>query len=78
MSVVSEDADVEVVEDAEEDAEEDSEEGADEDSDEDAVVDEDSPVDGESELDSAGRAYAMPGVVATAAPTPSATDSAPT
>ena len=66
MSVVSEDADVEVVEDAEEDA------------DVDAVVDEDSPVDGESELDSAGRAYAMPGVVATAAPTPSATDSAPT
>jgi len=74
VSVVSEDADVEVVEDAEEDSEEDSEEDLEEDS----VADEDSPVDGESELDSAGRAYAMPGVAATAAPTPSATASAPT
>jgi hypothetical protein len=42
------------------------------------VVDEESPVDGDSESESAGRAYAMPGVVATAAPTPSATASAPT
>ena len=32
----------------------------------------------DSEPVSAGRAYAMPGVVATAAPTPSATASAPT
>ena len=42
------------------------------------VVDEESPVDGYSEPDSAGRAYAMPGVVATVAPIPSATASAPT
>jgi hypothetical protein len=42
------------------------------------VVDDDSPVDGDSELDSAGRADAMPGVVATAAPTPRATARAPT
>ena len=37
-----------------------------------------SPVVGDSMPVSAGRAYAMPGVVATAAPTPNATASAPT
>jgi hypothetical protein len=37
-----------------------------------------SPVVGDSESASAGRAYATPGVVATAAPTPNATASAPT
>jgi hypothetical protein len=43
-----------------------------------SVAGDDSPVDGDSELDSAGRADAMPGVVATAAPTPRATARAPT
>jgi hypothetical protein len=44
--------------------------------DEDGDVVDDSPVVGEPEPESAGSAYAMPGVVAT--PTPSATANAPT
>jgi hypothetical protein len=44
----------------------------------DVSVGEVSPGVGDSEPVSAGRAYAMPGVVATAAPTPNATASAPT